>query len=283
MDTSSSLSIRRQRRRYVTPDLLQQLIAETTNSELVLPSRRARSKAANNQFYQEAVAGIVFFLIGLYALIADFSHVDRHWLPIVSVIAAAVYASFGIWGLIRLIKTITLPRISLGCGKVKLFGYDSSGALLINRPHLRGYFRLVLETGISLSVWVVFLYFFQPLLTALLWLLTGEWLWWFIFSSEAVYGTLSMLYYAVLFAGVIFLSFLAWAQWNLYHYGGLDRRKPPLPIEDEKVAEHFGVPLSTVQNAKMARVATINPTPEGPIFTIKSKNLTGSVKKGYIL
>lgn len=246
-------------------------------SVLSLPSRLERRRIAKRNFLYQTIAGILFTGLILSISLADFSHLDRRWLPVVSGIAVSMYGILAIRCTVSLVKRICWP--SLSARNLVTFLPAAQNDLLINRPYLKGYFRQLLEMLISAYVWGIFLYFFQPLLTALLWLATGEWIWWFVFSTEAVYGTLNMLLNSIFFGLIILLILFSWVKWNLYHYGGLDRRKPPLPVQDEKVAEHFGVSLETIETAKMARVATINPTVHGPIFTVKLKSTVEKIER----
>lgn len=131
--------------------------------------------------------------------------------------------------------------------------------LLIEEPQLQSFWNKGLSALFSLSIWAMFLYFVEPLVTAVIWLLTGQWVWFFVFSVEAVYGSIEMFLKVLIFAAMILLLFVAWGKWNLYHYGGLDRRKHPMPIEDEEVSKVFAIPLEFVKAAQNGKIIKINP------------------------
>ncbi|MBU2700473.1 poly-beta-1 [Sporomusaceae bacterium BoRhaA] len=235
-------------------------------------STRRRRRSSGSAFKIKLLLGVGFVAVAFYILTADFSHLDRYWLPWVAGMTIASYLLVILWefarimqALMRSVPVFHLPRIRLNSI------ISPSSSLLINRPRLKGFAQYSLEFFLSLSAWSIFLYFFQPLFTTLLWLVTGQWLWWFAFSAEAIYGTLHMLFYAGIFSVFIFLILFGWAKWNIHHYGGLDRRKFRPPVRDAEVAVHFHISVQEVQAAQQAKIALVNPLPEGPVFTVQMK------------
>jgi len=234
-----------------------------------LPSRRQRRQEQRHISWDPSMLLLSLIVIaGYYILTTDFSHLNRNWLPLLSSLVAGSYIGLGLWGLVRLVQSISLPNPFNHLPEVDLSALWSSSPNLINSPRLKGYWTRLLETIVSLSAWGIFLYFFQPLFTGLFWLVTGQWVYWHVFSSAAIEGTLDMLFETTVFAFVIVLVFVSWAKWNIYHYGGLDRRKPRSPIQNAEVAAHFLVPISTVNTAQSAKIAYINSSASVPVFTV---------------
>lgn len=143
---------------------------------------------------------------------------------------------------------------------------------LINQPKLKKSLVCSTETACSITAWVLFLYFFQPLFTAAFWLISGQWVYQHVFSVSSIQTTINMIIYSFYFAVLIMVVLISWATWNYWHYGRLERRKPRSPVADSAVAMHFSVPLRTVYSARNAKLAMVIPTFPGVVFKIKKYN-----------
>jgi poly-beta-1,6-N-acetyl-D-glucosamine biosynthesis protein PgaD len=233
-----------------------------------IPPRKQRKQRQRSLHFN--ASGLIWPCLvaaaGYYILTSDFSHLDRNTLPFIFFAVCGAYLIFFLWAIIKFLRYLPSPSFSLS--KIAVPAFASSPRILINSPKLKSYLTRMVESAISIYAWGFFLYFFQPMLTALFWLITGKWVYWHAFSYGATSGTLDMMYNSVVFAAIIFIVFWSWAKWNLYHYGGLDRRKPRPPTKDSEVAQHFGVSLDTVHVAQRAKIASLNPLPHGAVFTI---------------
>lgn len=140
--------------------------------------------------------------------------------------------------------------------------------LLINKPKLKSSVRSLAENLFSATFWVIFLYFFQPLVTTLVWLTTGYWLYYEVFSYSMVHSIADMLSSCLFFSIFIAAVMLGWSLWNIRCYGGLDRRKPRPSVTDEITAAVYSVPRETIAAARRAQVALIIQENNGVRFEI---------------
>lgn len=140
--------------------------------------------------------------------------------------------------------------------------------LIINKPNLKSFFMRTLEAIFSTTAWVIFLYFFQPLFTTGVWLVTGYWIQLHFFSYSLIDPMLDMLFRSLLFSLFILTVLISWSSWNFWRYGGLDRRKPRPMVLDSVIAATFNVSLTTLTDARNAKLALVMPATSGVIFTI---------------
>ena len=129
---------------------------------------------------------------------------------------------------------------------------------LIDQPSLKSRRRRVIETLTAASAWSILLYLAKPLLTVAAWLVSGYWLSSHVFNSLAASGTLTILLHVLLFATLVVIFFAAWAKWNLYFYGGLDRRKAHPAITVDAIAAQFALPPALVKELQSAKVMNIS-------------------------
>jgi hypothetical protein len=59
-----------------------------------------------------------------------------------------------------------------------------------------------------------------------------------------------------------------WSRWNLWCYGGLDRRKPRPPVEDDTIAAILHVSRETLYAAQKGQIALVTPAGEGVTFDV---------------
>ncbi|XEQ96523.1 hypothetical protein SPX_13320 [Sporomusa paucivorans] len=135
--------------------------------------------------------------------------------------------------------------------------------LVINQPILQKPIIRGLEVLASASIWVVFLYFFQTFLSAVVWILGGRSLYAKLFSPDIIEGTENMLFLVFVFALAMFLVMLAWANWNYRRYGRLERRKPRPPIPSNIIASYYAIQEQMVFTAQDVKVARISPLDNG--------------------
>lgn len=132
----------------------------------------------------------------------------------------------------------------------------------------------IFEALFSTTAWIAFLYFFSPIVTTFVWLITGYWIQVHAFTYALVEPTFNMLLIALLFSLVVLIILVIWSAWNTWRYGGLDRRKFRPVVVDATVANCFNVPLKTVTLARKVKLATVTPRGTELVFTeIESKLL----------
>lgn len=146
--------------------------------------------------------------------------------------------------------------------------------LVINQPVLQKPIIRGLEVLASASVWMVFLYFFQTFLSAVVWILGGRSLYAKLFSPDIIEGTEDMLLLVFVFALAMFLVMLAWANWNYWRYGRLERRKPRPPIPPNIIASYYAIPEPMVFAARNMKVARISPLDDGLNVEVVKKLVT---------
>lgn len=144
--------------------------------------------------------------------------------------------------------------------------------IIINKPTLKSFFMRMLEAIFSTTVWVAFLYFFQPLFTTIVWLITGHWIQLHFFSTSLIEPLLDILLYSLLFSLLILIVLLSWSSWNSWRYGGLDRRKSRPMVSDLTIAVNFSVPFKTITTARNAKLALVEPALSGASFTVITTN-----------
>lgn len=129
-----------------------------------------------------------------------------------------------------------------------------------------------LETIFSTTAWMAFLYFFHPLFTTFFWLLTGHWIQLHVLSYSTIDPTLDMLFRAILFSILILVILICWSSWNMWRYGGLDRRKSRPMVLDSTIASHFNISVETLTTARNAKLSLVMPVASGVLFTVLETN-----------
>lgn len=143
--------------------------------------------------------------------------------------------------------------------------------LIIDKPALKSLVMRILEALFSTTAWAIFLYFCQPFFTIVFWLLTGYWIQLHFFSDSLILPMMDILFRSFLFSLVSLLLLMSWSLWNVWRYGGLDRRKPRPMVLDTVIAATFSVPITTLTRARNAKLALITPTTLGVFFTLIKK------------
>lgn len=217
---------------------------------------------------------LLALVIGRYISVVDFSHFDRHFLPYLAALILFLACGLTAFLITTLLRRLQLPAFKTLAPKAMFpSGIAKPSKMLINRPRLQSYVNHFFEATFSLTLWLVFLYLFQPLFSSLAWLLTNQWLYWSVFSPAAIHGTLEALLASFLFACLVALSFFIWAKWNLRLYGGLDRRKPRPALKDDEIARIFEVSTEILELARQTKIGSINPSPSGMTITQRQLNL----------
>lgn len=138
--------------------------------------------------------------------------------------------------------------------------------LIIDSPSLKKPLMRLMETVFSAAVWVFFVYLFQTIVTTVMWILGLERIYHMNISIPEVEGTLEATVFALCAAGIFIGALFAWAQWNYWIYGRLEQRRSRATVSTAEVAEHFSVPLVTINRLQASKISSIMPMPVGLIF-----------------
>lgn len=247
-----------------------------------LPSRRERRKRLDFKPYIRCLLGAIMAALFIWLIgkvwNSDIYAYDRRLIPLITLVICGAYAALGLWVISRLFKRISYyyneafpPQNEAATIEAPIYNTRVAPVMLIDKPRLQKHLVRGFEFIVSTGVWVLFLYFSQYLFTALVWWFGGRYVSGFIFSLSAIEGTLTAIFYTLIYASVVFIVLFGWANWNYWRYGRLERRKPRPPVQDSAVAVYYNVPLSTVYMARMAKVAYFMPTEDGISLAVKEK------------
>ncbi len=116
---------------------------------------------------------------------------------------------------------------------------------ILYRPDLQPVGQRTLYSLLTVFAWVVWLYLFLPLISLAAWWFGIDLFSRYLLGPEDRRHLLTLLGYA----GVVVLSavvIVAWSVYNRRRFGGLDRRKPLPPVQDEELLTRFGTDSPTL-------------------------------------
>ena len=128
---------------------------------------------------------------------------------------------------------------------------------IINEPKLQSKKQRVADNAL-ITIGLAVFSFFLLFLTLLLWGGAGTYVYIYLFSPEAVEGTVSLLIRLCIFAVVVFIVMLAWSKYNLNVFGSLNRRRIPVPPTLEDSGKLYDVEGEQVGLAQSFKTGTLH-------------------------
>jgi poly-beta-1,6-N-acetyl-D-glucosamine biosynthesis protein PgaD len=125
----------------------------------------------------------------------------------------------------------------------------------IHRPELQTRMQRSIYAVLSTIGWLVWLYLFAPLVSALAWLFGYE-----RFNQYVLNNTSNAMHTLVVYVviiGAAGLAFVLWATYNLFRFRGVQRRAAAQPATLAEVARINGISeqaVTTIRRAKVQRV-----------------------------
>lgn len=140
---------------------------------------------------------------------------------------------------------------------------------IIYRPDLQPRPQRLLFSSLTALAWILWLYLFLPLISALAWWFGVDLFTQFILGPEDPAHLLTLLRYfvVVLVAAAIIIG---WSMYNLRRFGGLDRRKNIPPVSDEELCLRFATSPEMLERLRTGRRLVLELDPEGQIETVDS-------------
>ena len=96
------------------------------------------------------------------------------------------------------------------------------------------------------------LYFFV-MITLMAWYFAGLYFADVVFSWRNIEATVNILLQLLLVGLLAALVFLIWGEYNYLSYAHLDRRRKPVPVSQQEVADFFAMPPETVAMAQASK------------------------------
>lgn len=127
---------------------------------------------------------------------------------------------------------------------------------LISRPRLQPQVQRTLFSAITLLAWTIYLYFWAPLATLLLWLAGFRTSYLQLYLQRNAVN-IELLLQLLGIAAFCALVLIGWAEYNRIRFQGFDRRARPADATLEEMALALRASLADAQHLQSARVATI--------------------------
>lgn len=124
---------------------------------------------------------------------------------------------------------------------------ENSPIEIIDRPQLRSTLRNVGEWSFTTIMWVLWGYFFLPMINILLWLLGGGHIYAVIIHQAHYRDLLRMIQTTGWFAIAIFVVLRGWGYYNYRRYGKKERRRAVPPASVESLAAFFNLSEATTR------------------------------------
>lgn len=128
--------------------------------------------------------------------------------------------------------------------------------LIIERPDLQSRTQRTVYTLITLLAWSLWMYLLAPLLSLAAWALGLHAFFVEMLLPQNFDYLRELLLYAVVLLSVL-ATIIAWSQYNLYRFRGVDRRAAPQALRAEEEAQYYQLDLQTVGMLKETRVSTV--------------------------
>jgi len=119
--------------------------------------------------------------------------------------------------------------------------YEDTRIEIIDRPQLRSTLRNVGEWSFTTIMWVLWGYFFLPMINLLLWLLGGGHILAVIIYQAHYRDLIRMIQTTGWFALAIFVVLRGWGYYNYHRYGKRERRLSVPPASTEALAAFFNL------------------------------------------
>ncbi len=151
---------------------------------------------------------------------------------------------------------------------------------IIETPDLQSLRQRYASTILTLAFWVLWFYLWIPVLSLLAWLLGIESFYREMILFEGLYGERRLLACYGITVLLIGIAYLGWALYNQFRFRGRERRCEQRRVDDEALAEAFGIVPDEVVRLKSARRVVITHDEAGRICGIDGRGTGGSGGNG---
>jgi poly-beta-1,6-N-acetyl-D-glucosamine biosynthesis protein PgaD len=124
---------------------------------------------------------------------------------------------------------------------------------IINDPELKTPLRRRTEWTVTFVAWAIWVYFVVPLATLILWIVGVRLIVLEQFMLDHMEGLATVMGWYLVGAIAIGAAFWLWSRYNLWRFGGEDRRRHADPVTDDDLSEHIsegGISLAEARGAK---------------------------------
>jgi poly-beta-1,6-N-acetyl-D-glucosamine biosynthesis protein PgaD len=118
---------------------------------------------------------------------------------------------------------------------------------IIDRPQLRSTLRNIGEWSFTTIMWVLWGYFFLPMINLLMWLIGGGQIYAIIIHQAHYRDLIRMIQTTGWFALAIFVVLRGWGYYNYRRYGKRERRRSVPPASVESLAAFFNLSEATTR------------------------------------
>lgn len=110
-------------------------------------------------------------------------------------------------------------------------------------------------------------YFLKPLLTAILWIFGGKYGYSHLMGINYEGQTIEMLQKIIILAAFSVFVLISWAQYNKVVFGRLNRRKNPLPVSIEELAQLYNINNANVVESRQAKSVVLEVQQGMPVYS----------------
>jgi biofilm PGA synthesis protein PgaD len=151
-------------------------------------------------------------------------------------------------------------------------------APVIERPDLQHLRQRLGWSLVTVIAWAAWFYLWLPLVSALAWVVGVRIFVVQILLPDTRPYLASLGLYAAMFAFAAAVL-LSWSLYNQHRFGGLDRRRPILPVTAEQLTGDFGVDLSTLACAQRGQIVVLHFDGAGGVEKLEVRRWAGSLER----
>jgi poly-beta-1,6-N-acetyl-D-glucosamine biosynthesis protein PgaD len=138
-------------------------------------------------------------------------------------------------------------------------GPRSSDLKIIDKPELKTPLRKIIEGGVTILLWSVWLYFIIPAITVVLWVFGIRYFWLALFKGSEFPQLLWLIRSVGLVIVITFIINMGWICYNFAFYKRFSRKKRYIPSHlDSDLAKVFGInPEEVLRGKKSHRISLV--------------------------
>ena len=122
-----------------------------------------------------------------------------------------------------------------------------------DRPEIRSLLRNAAEWSFTILMWALWVYFFLPLLSLILWVAGAVHLYKTLFREEVIGELLAMLVKVGWLVLLVFIILRGWGIYNYYLFGRRNRRKNYPVTSASEIGRHFGLTEEEVRSLQQKK------------------------------
>lgn len=147
-------------------------------------------------------------------------------------------------------------------------GPGEGAPLIFERPDLQERRQRWLYWALTLVAWAVWVYLWLPLVTLVAWYLGLR-----TFIREIVIpDPATMISTGLVYLGIVAalaLVLIGWSRYNLFRFGGEDRRRGGSPLTDEELRDAFDVDTQTLEVLRTSWITTVHHDEDGGVQDVQ--------------